>query len=106
MSGQEDLLAHPCTFPLKVVGLDTETFKRAVREVFRKHLGDIVVEYEARKSSGGKYLSITATFAAESRDQVEALGLHGLDRPHSGPTKRPRKRIVPVALSRIRKRNG
>ena len=73
MSGQGDLLAYPCTFPLKVVGLNTEAFERAVREVVRKHLGDIVVEYEARKSSEGKYLSVTATFAAESREQVEAI---------------------------------
>ena len=73
MSGQEDLLAYPCTFPLKVVGLNNEAFERAVREVVRKHLGDVAVEYEARKSSGGKYLSVTATFAAESRAQVEAV---------------------------------
>jgi putative lipoic acid-binding regulatory protein len=73
MSGQEDLLVYPCTFPLKVVGLNTEAFERAVREVLRKHLGDIVIEYEARKSSEGKYLSVTASFAAESREQVEAI---------------------------------
>ena len=73
MSGQENLLAYPCTFPLKVVGLNTEAFERAVREVVRKHLGDIAVEYQARKSGGGKYLSVTATFAAESREQVDAI---------------------------------
>jgi uncharacterized protein len=73
MSGPADLLAYPCRFPLKVVGLNTETFERAVREVVRKHLGDMVVEYAARKSSGGKYLSVTATFVAESREQVEAI---------------------------------
>ena len=73
MSGPGDLLAYPCTFPLKVVGLNAESFERAVREVLRKHLGDNVVEYEARRSSGGKYLSVTATFAAESREQVEAI---------------------------------
>ena len=73
MSSQEDLLAYPCTFPLKVVGLNTETFERAVREVFRKHLGDIVVEFVTRKSSGGKYLSVTATFTAGSREQVDAI---------------------------------
>ena len=73
MSGQGDLLAYPCTFPLKVVGLNTEAFERAVREVVRRHLGDTVVVYEARRSGGGKYLSVTATFAAESREQVEAI---------------------------------
>ncbi len=73
MSAPGDLLAYPCTFPLKVVGLNSEAFERAVREVVRRHLGDLVVEYEAKKSSGGKYLSVTATFAAESREQVEAI---------------------------------
>ena len=73
MSGPGDLTAYPCTFPLKVIGLDTEAFEHAVREVVRKHLGEIVIEYEARKSSGGKYLSVTATFVAESREQVEAI---------------------------------
>ena len=73
MSGQANLLAFPCTFPLKVVGLNTEAFERAVREVVRTHLGDIVVDYAARKSSGGKYLSVTATFAAGSREQVDAI---------------------------------
>ena len=73
MSGPGDLLAYPCTFPLKVVGLNTEAFERAVRDVVRKHLGGIVVEYGARTSSGEKYLSVTATFAAESRAQVDAI---------------------------------
>jgi len=73
MSGQKDLLAYPCTFPLKVVGHNTGAFERVVREVIGKHLGDIAVEYAARTSSGGKYLSVTATFAAESREQVEAI---------------------------------
>lgn len=73
MSTPGDLLAYPCTFPLKVVGLNSEAFERAVREVVRRHLGDLVVEYEAKRSSGGKYLSVTATFAAESREQVEAI---------------------------------
>ena len=73
MSGPGDLLAYPCTFPLKVVGLNTGAFERAVRDVVERQLGDVVVEYEARKSSGGKYLCVTATFAAESREQVEAI---------------------------------
>ena len=73
MSGQAHLLAFPCTFPLKVVGLNTGAFERAVRAVVRKHLGDVAVEYVARKSSGGKYLSVTATFTAESREQVDAI---------------------------------
>lgn len=81
MSGPGDLHAYPCTFPLKVLGRNTEVFERAVREVVRKHLGDILVVYEARASSGGKYLSVTATFTAESREQVDALyrELHGHD---------------------------
>ena len=73
MSGSEDPLVFPCAFPLKVVGRNDEAFERAVREVLRKHLGDIVVEFVTRKSSGGKYLSVTATFTAGSREQVDAI---------------------------------
>ena len=73
MSGQGNLLAYPCTFPLKVVGLNTADFERVVREVLRKHLGEVRVLYAGRESSGGKYLSVTATFTAGSREQVDAI---------------------------------
>ena len=66
-------LHFPCSFPLKVMGLNTETFAAAVTAIFDKHVDPDHISYSRRQSSGGKYLSITATFTARSKDQLDAL---------------------------------
>ena len=63
----------PCSFPLKVMGLNTEAFAVAVKTIFRKHLDPAPVSYASQLSSSGKYLSITATFTATSKEQLDAL---------------------------------
>jgi putative lipoic acid-binding regulatory protein len=69
-----DISIHfPCSYPLKVMGLNTEIFAAAVTAIFEKHLNSDGVSYSRRLSSGGKYLSITATFTAQSKDQLDAL---------------------------------
>jgi len=68
-----DLLQFPCSFPLKVMGLNGEAFEQAVREVFQRRLNAEPVAYASQLSSNGKYLSITATFTATSRGQLDAL---------------------------------
>lgn len=76
-----ECFSFPCLFPLKVMGLNTEEFEQAVRVVVTRHVpGEC--EYARRLSGGGKYLSLTATFTAESRAQLDALyrelGVHEL----------------------------
>jgi len=66
-------MEFPCSFPLKVMGLNNGPFESAVQAVIKKHLHDIPVIFERRPSSSGKYLSITATFTATSRGQLDAL---------------------------------
>jgi putative lipoic acid-binding regulatory protein len=63
----------PCSYPLKVMGLQTKAFEQAVRGILEKHLGKGRVEYASQLSSNGKYLSLTATFTATSREQLDAL---------------------------------
>ena len=65
----------PCSSPLKVMGLNTADFASAVEAVFRKHLGTAEVSYARQLSSSGKYLSITATFTATSKEQLDAIYL-------------------------------
>jgi len=55
------------------MGLNTEAFKDAVRGIVGRHVPGGCVEYADRKSGGGKYLSVTATFTATSREQLDAL---------------------------------
>ena len=68
-----ECLQFPCSFPLKVMGLNTKEFEHAVRDIVGRHVPVECVVYADRKSGGGKYLSITATFTATSREHLDAL---------------------------------
>jgi putative lipoic acid-binding regulatory protein len=66
----------PCSFPIKVIGHDREDFPAIVTAILRKHVPSLrEEEVVAKPSSGGKYVSLTATFTAESMEQLDALYL-------------------------------
>lgn len=68
------LLKFPCEFPLKVMGRRSDDFRSIVLGIVQKHAGDIAAEQiEERSSRDGSYLSLTCTFAAQSREQLDAL---------------------------------
>lgn len=75
MSDDKDqLLEFPCEFPVKVMGRDEEAFEQAVLEIFNRHLEDVeAASIRSRPSRTGKFLSITVTFTAESKAQLDAL---------------------------------
>lgn len=73
MINQESCLTFPCSFPLKVMGLNTGEFSSAVLSIFHKHLSPDRITVSERPSSGEKYLSLTVTFIAESKDQLDAI---------------------------------
>jgi putative lipoic acid-binding regulatory protein len=73
MNTKQAGLRFPCSFPLKVLGFNTEEFSSAVLSIFQKHLDEDKISCSRRLSSGDKYLSITVTFTAESRDQLDAI---------------------------------
>ncbi|MDZ4165982.1 MAG: DUF493 domain-containing protein [Smithellaceae bacterium] len=79
MNSKVEYLQFPCAFPLKVMGLNNAAFEQAVRGILQKHLQAESIEYASHLSSSGKYLSLTATFLATSREQLDALycELHG-----------------------------
>jgi putative lipoic acid-binding regulatory protein len=66
-------MEFPCSFPLKVMGLNSGQFESVMQAVIKKHMRDAPVLFESRPSSSGKYLSVTATFTASSREQLDAL---------------------------------
>lgn len=73
MENENQILKFPCLFPLKVMGLNNGAFSSAVMAIFHKHLGPDQLASSSRTSSGEKYLSITVTFMAESRTQLDAI---------------------------------
>jgi putative lipoic acid-binding regulatory protein len=71
---EETLLKFPCQFPLKVMGRRGDDFEAAVLTIVRKHvenLGEGAVR--SRDSGKGKFTSLTVTFEAQSKQQLDAL---------------------------------
>ncbi len=74
MSEADSLLEFPCEFPIKILGERHDDFSGAVVEVVRRHAPDFAAaSVEMRASSGGRYVSLTCTIRATSRDQLDAL---------------------------------
>jgi len=76
MSGetQESLLAFPCDFPLKVMGLRSDDFAQTIVDIVLRHAPDYRAEtVEMRLSGSGNYISLTCTIRAVSRTQLDAL---------------------------------
>lgn len=71
---QPSLLEFPCDFPLKIIGFQRAGYAQAVLEVVKRHAPDYDgATMEMRASSKGKYLSLTCTIRATSRQQLDAL---------------------------------
>jgi uncharacterized protein len=68
------LLQFPCSYPLKVLGRNTNAFQAVVSAIIEKHIGEgAEVTYYTRVSSGDKYMSVTATFMAQSQEQLNTI---------------------------------
>ena len=67
-------MEFPCRFPLKTIGKNTADFETTIIEIVRRHVPDLQDhEITSRLSKDGKYVSITTTFTAASREQLDAL---------------------------------
>jgi putative lipoic acid-binding regulatory protein len=71
---RESLLAFPTEFPIKVMGRREGDFAQGVMEIVLRHCPDFDPKtMEMRPSSKGKYLGLTVTIQARSREQLDAL---------------------------------
>ena len=73
---QESLIGYPSIFPLKVMGFHAEYLVCTVHQI-AKQFDPFYDEktVELRPSSGGKYLGVTITVTATSREQLDNLYL-------------------------------
>lgn len=72
--GSESPLKFPCTFPIKVMGAQVPGFEEAMVEVARRFDDRFdVATIERRPSSSGRYLGLTLTVNAVSREQLDNL---------------------------------
>jgi uncharacterized protein len=70
----DSALVFPTDFPIKIMGKRVDHFARDIVAVVREHAPDFdPATLELRASSGGNYLSVTATVRATSREQLDTL---------------------------------
>ena len=70
----QSLIEYPSRFPIKVMGANVDGFVHAVTEVARRFDPTFdATTVEMRPSSGGKYLGVTVTITATSREQLDEL---------------------------------
>lgn len=82
MESGQTLLDFPTPFPIKVMGRRDGGFAQSVMEIVLKHAPDFEpATMEMRPSRQGKYLSLTVTIEARSREQLDALYQELCDHP-------------------------
>lgn len=73
-SSTDSLITYPCAFPIKVMGEKVDDLVPAIAKVARMHDPDFdETTIELRESSGGRYLGVTITITATSREQLDEL---------------------------------
>ena len=59
-------------FPIKIMGIATEDFLDIVHGIAREHFEDFSEEFtKTEYSRTGKYMSVTITVNAQSKDQLD-----------------------------------
>ncbi len=70
----QSLISYPCAFPIKVMGAQVDGFEPAVVHIARQFDPSFdPATLERRASSAGKYLGLTLTITATSREQLDEL---------------------------------
>ncbi len=71
---QKAEMVFPCEFTIKAMGLQEKGFKEHAHALIAKHAPELSLEsLSLRPSSKGKYVSVSATINATSREQLEAI---------------------------------
>ena len=71
---KDSLIEYPSKFPIKVMGANVDGFVHAITSVAKQFDPDYDAStVEIRPSSGNKYLGVTITVTATSREQLDEL---------------------------------
>ena len=82
MKLENSLIEYPCDFPIKVFGQSQQGFAQAVMEVVVRHDPDFQADtMQMKSSSRARYISLTCTVRATSREQLDALYQDLCDHP-------------------------
>lgn len=70
----ETLMEFPCEFPIKMMGRESPDFHKTARALVEKHTGPLDdAAFTSASSRNGRFVSITVTVSAESREQLDDI---------------------------------
>ena len=70
----EDVFKFPCDYPIKVFGLNQSDLIDTVNAIVENHVGKLHKnQITLKKSSKGKYVSLTIRIIATSRKQLDEI---------------------------------
>jgi putative lipoic acid-binding regulatory protein len=71
---KDSLIEYPCEFPVKIFGETRPDFAQTIANVVIAHAPDFdSASIEMRSSSNARYISLTCTIRATSREQLDNL---------------------------------
>jgi putative lipoic acid-binding regulatory protein len=70
----ESLLKFPCEFTIKVFGAPSTEFEPTILAIIKKHANTTINPIvKARPSENGKYVALSITITAESKEQMDHI---------------------------------
>lgn len=71
---EDALFDFPCRFPIKAMGEASDEFEITVVEIIRRHVDDLHEgAVNVRPSRNGRFVSVTCTIEAHSREQLDNI---------------------------------
>jgi len=76
------VIEFPAEYGIKIIGLDEPEFEYLVKNILTLYIeNNQSIAYAYKKSGQQKYISITCTFIAESRHQLDEIYAHMRSHP-------------------------
>jgi putative lipoic acid-binding regulatory protein len=73
---EDTIMEFPCQFPIKAMGKAEDDFDILIVGIIRKHIADLSENaVKSRLSKEGKFISVTVTVTAESKQQLDNIYL-------------------------------
>ncbi|ORM39275.1 transcriptional regulator [Francisella endosymbiont of Ornithodoros moubata] len=71
---QETFFEFPCQFPIKIIANPHKETVEFILSVFEKYISNHnEIDFNTKESKTGKYISITAIFTADSKEQLDNI---------------------------------
>ena len=71
---EDTIMEFPCDFPIKMMGRESPDFHATARKLVEKHTGPLDDDaFQAAQSRNGRFVSITVTVYAQSREQLDDI---------------------------------